>query len=60
MKYARYEVNGRISYGIVEIRKVFEITTPHFENYDTTGTSFPLSEIKLLAATYPKKILLLG
>lgn len=57
MKFARFEVNGKKSYGIVDGDTVKEISAPPYEQYQETGTTHPLSSVKLLAPVEPKKML---
>lgn len=57
MKFARFQVQGKTSYGIVEGERVKEISTSPFEAYKDTGKSYPLSSVKLLAPCTPSKML---
>jgi 2-keto-4-pentenoate hydratase/2-oxohepta-3-ene-1,7-dioic acid hydratase in catechol pathway len=60
MKFARYEVDGEVVYGIVEDGMVREITTSPFEEYESTDKVRPLSEVKLLAPCMPSSIFFMG
>lgn len=57
MKYARYEAQGNIAYGVVEGEWLKPITTTPFEPYEIISHQHHLSEIRLLAPCTPSKIL---
>jgi len=57
MKFARFEANGKIAYGIVEGEAVAEISAAPFGAYDKTGNEYALSQVKLLAPCEPSKVL---
>ena len=59
-KYARYQSNGSVSYGIVEGDTVKEISAPPYESYQETGKTAFLSGVKLLSPVVPKKIVAIG
>ncbi|MDA0768917.1 MAG: hypothetical protein BZY79_02035 [SAR202 cluster bacterium Casp-Chloro-G4] len=59
-KFARYEVGGNISYGIVEGDNVKDISTAPYETYTETGSTHSLSDVKLLAPVMPGKIIAIG
>ncbi len=49
MRWARYEHNGQVSYGIVEGDEVEHVTGIPWEDPQKTGNRVSLSEVKLLA-----------
>ena len=58
MKIARFEVNGTISYGVVEGDTVKVASGSPFEEFAETGEAHPLSSVRLLAPVpRPGKIL---
>ncbi len=57
MKFARYQAQGKVSYGVVEGDVVKEMSGTPFEKYQLTGKSHKLSEVKLLAPCTPVKML---
>ena len=59
-KYARYEHNGAISYGVIEGDSVNAISAAPYEPHELTGESAPLSDVKLLAPVTPGKIIAIG
>ncbi len=59
-KFARYQSNGSISYGIVEGDTVKEISAPPYESYQETGKTASLSSVKLLSPVVPNKIVAIG
>ena len=59
-KYARYEHEGGVSYGIVEGEDVHEISAAPYEEYERTGESAALSDVRLLAPVMPGKIVAIG
>ena len=59
-KYARYEHEGGVSYGIVEGEDVHEISAAPYEEYERTGESAALSDVRLLAPVMPGKIIAIG
>lgn len=58
--FARYERDGRAVYGLVEGDQIREIRGGLFDEPVTTGTSNPISAVKLLAPCTPPKILAVG
>jgi len=58
--YARFEHNGKKSYGTVADGKVAELQGGLFEPPQFTGKRFALDEVKLLAPCEPPKILAVG
>jgi len=57
VKFARYQAQGKVSYGVVEGDVVKEMSGTPFEKYQLTGKSHKLSEVKLLAPCTPVKML---
>lgn len=60
MKYARYERNGTVSYGLVEGNTISRIEGDIFGRHKVTGDSCRLSDVKLLAPVMPSKIVAVG
>lgn len=60
MKFARYEVNGQVAYGLVEGDVIKEISAPPYEAYKTTGRTVRLSQVKLLSPVMPRKVVAIG
>jgi 2-keto-4-pentenoate hydratase/2-oxohepta-3-ene-1,7-dioic acid hydratase in catechol pathway len=58
--YARFENNGRKSYGTVTSGKVEELQGGLFDPHQFTGRRFALDEVKLLAPCEPPKVLAVG
>jgi 2-keto-4-pentenoate hydratase/2-oxohepta-3-ene-1,7-dioic acid hydratase in catechol pathway len=56
-RYARYEVDGAISYGLVENDKVRRIDGDLFGSWKPTQETHALSDVKLLVPTVPTKVL---
>ena len=56
MHLARYNVNGRVSHGIVEGDQIAEIAGDVFGSLDRTGNMVALADVQLLAPTAPTKI----
>ena len=59
-RYVRYQHNNRIAYGIVEQNTVHEISGELFGTHRRTGTTTPLSQVKLLAPVVPSKVIAVG
>lgn len=59
-KYARYEHNGAVSYGVVDGDGVSRISAAPYAEHERTGETLPLSEVKLLAPVMPGKIIAIG
>jgi 2-keto-4-pentenoate hydratase/2-oxohepta-3-ene-1,7-dioic acid hydratase in catechol pathway len=57
VKYARFQVQGRVAYGIVEGDRVREITGDPFGPWKPTDRTHPLAQVKLLVPTVPTKVL---
>jgi 2-keto-4-pentenoate hydratase/2-oxohepta-3-ene-1,7-dioic acid hydratase in catechol pathway len=58
--YARFETNGRKSYGIVLNGRIEELEGGLFDDPRPSGRQFRLDEIRLLAPCEPPKILAVG
>ena len=54
MRWMRFEIDGNISYGIVESDSVIAVDGDPFEGYQETGNSYAISDIKLLIPVVPK------
>ena len=54
MKWCRFQVGDKVSYGIVEDDvRVIEVSGTPFETYTVTATTYPLSAVKLLVPVIP-------
>ena len=53
MDWCRFRVGDQVSYGIVEDALVTQVEGSPFESHSVTGTTYPLSEVKLLAPVVP-------
>lgn len=60
MKYIRYLHNNITNYGILKGNKVLELNGSIFDDYEPTGLSIHLSDIKILAPVSPSKVIALG
>jgi 2-keto-4-pentenoate hydratase/2-oxohepta-3-ene-1,7-dioic acid hydratase in catechol pathway len=60
MKYARFEYDGEILYGIVEGQEISGIEGSILENYAATGKRYGVSEVRLLPPVIPSKIVCIG
>jgi 2-keto-4-pentenoate hydratase/2-oxohepta-3-ene-1,7-dioic acid hydratase in catechol pathway len=60
MKFARYEADGRVQFGVVEGGNVTRITAAPWESHETTSDRRSLSDVKLLAPTAPSKMVAIG
>ena len=60
MKFARYELNGTISYGTVSGENLNVLSGCPFGEYSETGDTVALADVKLLAPTIPTKVLAVG
>jgi 2-keto-4-pentenoate hydratase/2-oxohepta-3-ene-1,7-dioic acid hydratase in catechol pathway len=59
-KYVRYEMAGRVSWGILEGETIRELQGSVFESTKPTGKSVKLAEVKLLPPAEPKKVIAAG
>ena len=57
MKFVRYLAHGEIAYGAVDGDTVRQVTSTPFEDYQITGHTHKLDEVRLLAPVVPRKIL---
>ena len=60
MKFARFEADGEIAYGIVEGDAVNQISAAPFEEYETVGPVRAVSDVKLLAPVSPYIVFFMG
>jgi 2-keto-4-pentenoate hydratase/2-oxohepta-3-ene-1,7-dioic acid hydratase in catechol pathway len=60
MKFARYEADGRVQFGVVESDTVTRITAAPWESHVTTSDVRSLSDVRLLAPTAPSKMVAIG
>lgn len=60
MKFARYEADGEIGYGVVEGELVRRITLPPFGPYEITDRIHAVAAIKLLPPVAPSKVIGIG
>lgn len=57
VKYARYEHDGIIGYGLVEDNMIIPVTGDIFSEYEPTDNKIPIQKVKLLPPTSPKKVI---
>ncbi len=60
MKFARYELNGTIEYGIVDGNNLRALDGCPFTDYNETSDTVALADVTLLAPTTPSKVLAVG
>ncbi len=60
VKYARFQVSGKVAYGIVEGESIRQMEGDLFGARKPTDKTFKVSEVKLLAPTRPSKIIALA
>ena len=60
MKFARYELNEKVGYGIVEGNSLRTLDACPFTDFGETGDTVALEDVKLLAPTMPSKVLAVG
>lgn len=60
MRFARYELNGTIGYGIVSGDSLSVLSGCPFSEYSETAETVALADVKLLAPTTPTKVLAVG
>ena len=60
MRFARYELNGTIGYGIVSGDSLSVLSGCPFGEYSEAGETVALADVKLLAPTTPTKVLAVG
>ena len=59
-RYVRYEHQGNVSYGVLEGDTIHELRGNVFERPQRTGDSVPMSQVRLLTPTAPKKVIAVG
>ena len=59
-KYARFEANGEIAYGIVDGNKINQIMGNPFKEHSVTTQTHRMEEIKLLSPVKPGKVVAIG
>jgi len=60
MKFVRYQVSTKISFGILEDDTIQEILGSIFGDFKTTSIKYKLSQVRLLPPVEPTKILCVG
>jgi 2-keto-4-pentenoate hydratase/2-oxohepta-3-ene-1,7-dioic acid hydratase in catechol pathway len=55
--YVRFQVNGRIAYGLLKDKIVHELNGAIFDRPTKNGRTYPLAAVKLLAPCQPTKVL---
>ncbi len=60
MKLARYDLNGKVGYGIVAGSHLRVLDACPFTDYSETGDTVSLEDVRLLAPTMPSKVLAVG
>ncbi len=60
MIYCRFEIAGSPAWGIVEDHQIWEISRDYFGDFEKTGRSFRIGDVKLLAPCLPSKIVAVG
>lgn len=60
MKLARYELNETIGYGIVDGNSLKTLDACPFTDFNETGDTVALADVKILAPTKPSKVLAVG
>jgi 2-keto-4-pentenoate hydratase/2-oxohepta-3-ene-1,7-dioic acid hydratase in catechol pathway len=60
MKFARFEVNGKICNGIAEAEEISVIRGSFWDQYEMTGQRYSISEISFLSPVIPTKIVCVG
>ncbi len=60
MKFVRYQIGERASYGIWEDAFIREISGSIFGKFETTSSKHKISEVRLLPPAEPSKILCVG
>ncbi len=54
MKIARFRVNGKMGYGLVERDRIARINRNPYGKFKATGETYSLSQVKLLPPTVPR------
>jgi 2-keto-4-pentenoate hydratase/2-oxohepta-3-ene-1,7-dioic acid hydratase in catechol pathway len=60
MKFVRYQVSGKTSFGILEDDTIQEILGSIFGDFKTTSVKYKVSQVRLLPPVEPTKILCVG
>lgn len=60
MKLCRFSFNGKVSYGVIEDRTVYETDSPFSGAIKKRGEGIRLDDVRLLAPTEPSKIVAIG
>jgi len=58
--YCRFQAGQEIGWGIIEQHEIWEVTPDIFSDFEKTGRSFPMTDVRLLAPTKPSKIVAVG
>ena len=59
-KYVRYQVAGRVAFGILEQNTIHELSGDLFDAPKRTGKTVPLTQAKLLAPVQPRNVIAVG
>jgi 2-keto-4-pentenoate hydratase/2-oxohepta-3-ene-1,7-dioic acid hydratase in catechol pathway len=59
-RVCRFEAGGEVRWGVVEGRRVWEISPDPFGPFEKSGFDWPLSGVRLLAPCEPSKIVAVG
>ena len=59
-KYVRYELNGTISYGILDGDTIHQLRGNIFENPQRTGNTVSMGQVRILTPTDAKKVVAVG
>ena len=60
MKFVRYKVGDQVVYGTLKGDVLSQINTSPFEEWEHTGDTNAVDEVKLLAPCTPEKVFYLG
>jgi len=60
MKFARFEYEGNVSFGMVKEEEIMVLDGSPFDTYKETGTRYAMSDVKLLPPAIPTKIVCIG
>jgi len=60
VKYARFQINKVIKYGIIRDNLLFELKDSYFFTSEKSGRTYDINSVKLLPPTIPSKIIALG
>jgi len=59
-RYVRYELNGAVSYGILEGDQIRPISGDLFGEHQVLSSRLPLAQVRLLAPVEPSKVIAVG